>query len=150
MDAFQRETRVRTADDLPRVLEFMEESCRDANVDPALWFDLQLAVEEACCNVIEHAYNGEGGEFYVGFRSHDRDVMITVRDQGKPFDPASVAPPDMNLPLEDRPVGGLGLHLIHQLMDQVKFEFSDGTNTLTMIKRNAILRDKITEKEDDG
>jgi serine/threonine-protein kinase RsbW len=138
MDAFQSETRVRAADDLPGVLEFMEASCRDANVDPALWFDLQLAVEEACCNVIEHAYNGEGGEFCVSFQSRDRDVIITLRDQGKPFDPASVAPPDMNLPLEDRPVGGLGLHLIYQLVDEVKFDRSDGTNSLTLIKRNAI------------
>jgi serine/threonine-protein kinase RsbW len=139
MDAFRREIRVSTSDDLPRVLAFIEDVCRDAHVDEALWFDLQLALEEACCNVIEHAYNGEGGEFCVCVETRGRDVVITLRDQGKPFDPASVPAPDMHLPLDERRIGGLGLHLIYQLMDEVRFEFSDGTNTLTLVKRNAIV-----------
>jgi serine/threonine-protein kinase RsbW len=138
MDAFRREIRLSTADDLPSVLGFVEESCRDCKVDEAFWFDLQLAIEEACCNVIEHAYDGEGGEFCVCVEARDRDVVITVRDQGKPFDPDSVPAPDMHLPLDERRIGGLGLHLIYQLMDEVKFEFRNGTNTLTMVKRDAI------------
>jgi anti-sigma regulatory factor (Ser/Thr protein kinase) len=65
-------------------------------------------------------------------------MVITLRDRGKPFDPASVPAPDMHLPLHERRIGGLGLHLIYQLMDDVRFEFRDGVNTLTMVKRNAI------------
>lgn len=139
MDAFQRAISVYDADDLPGVFAFMEEACKDAQVDPGLCFDLQLAVEEACCNVIEHAYDGAGGEFTIWFARRGRDVVITVHDHGRPFTPSEIARPDLTLPLEQRPIGGLGLYIIYQLMDEVRFTFTEDGNTLVMVKRNAIL-----------
>jgi serine/threonine-protein kinase RsbW len=143
--AFQRTIAVYDADDLPKVFAFMEDACRDAPVDPQLCFDLQLVVEEACCNVIEHAYEGTGGEFTVCFAAPGRDVIITLHDHGRPFKPSEIAPPDLTLPLEERPIGGLGLYIIYQLMDDVQFSFTDDGNTLVMVKRNA-----IQGKEEDG
>lgn len=127
--------------DIPAILAFVERACQQAGVDPALDFDLQLAVEEACCNVIEHAYAGKGGQFGIRFETQGRDVVITLRDHGRPFDPQQVAAPDMHRPLTERRIGGLGLHLMRQLMDEVRFTFSETDNTLVMVKRNAVRGD---------
>ncbi len=139
MHAFSRKLTVPgNIADLPAILAFVEQACEQAGVDPALYLDLQLAVEEACCNVIEHAYAGMGGEFSVIIETHGRDVVITLRDRGRPFDPEQVAEPDIHRPLAERRIGGLGMHLMYQLMDSVRFAFSDGGNTLVMVKWNAV------------
>lgn len=139
MPPFDRELTVPgNLDDLPAILSFMEQTCEQAGVDSALRFDLQLAVEEACCNVIEHAYAGKGGEFSITFETRGHDVVITLRDRGQPFDPGQVAEPDMDRPLAERPIGGLGIHLMYQLMDEVRFTFSEDGNTLVMVKRNTV------------
>lgn len=139
MPIFFRELTVpgRTAD-LPDVLAFIEAACEEADVLPELWFDLQLAVEEACTNVIEHAYDGKGGDLDITFAARGRDVVLTVRDHGRPFAPEKVVAPDMSLPLTQRRIGGLGLHLMYQLMDEVQFDFAEGSNTLVMVKRDAL------------
>jgi serine/threonine-protein kinase RsbW len=125
-------------DDLPDVLAFVEAACEEAGVRPEQWFDLQLAVEEACANVIEHAYEGRGGDLAIIFAAGDRDVSITVRDHGRPFAPEKVAAPNMSLPLTKRRIGGLGMHLMYHLMDEVSFDFAEGSNTLVMVKRDAL------------
>ena len=124
--------------DLPVVLAFVEAACKGAGVRSDLWFDLQLAVEEACTNVIEHAYGGKGGDLVISFAARERDVVLTVRDHGRPFAPEEVIAPDTNLPLTERRIGGLGLYLMYQLMDEVRFDFAEGSNTLAMVKRDAL------------
>ena len=126
---------VGTIAELPRILEFVEHVCEETDIDPAATFDLKLAVEEACTNVIEHAYSRKGGELTVCFDVCGPDASITVTDHGRPFVPDEVALPDLSLPLEERPVGGLGLFLMQQLMDDVRFEFSADGNRLSMVKR---------------
>ena len=97
-------------------------------------------MEEACCNVIEHAYDGRGGQFVICFASPtSADIEITVHDHGRPFRSAARSlRPNVDLPLEERPIGGLGLHLMYQLMDEVQFSFSADGNTLVMVKRDAV------------
>lgn len=124
--------------DLPEILAFVEAACEEAGVSPTLFFELQLAVEEACANVIEHAYNGKGGDLAIAFATCGHDVVITLRDHGRPFAPEAVVAPDMSLPLTRRRVGGLGMHLMSELMDEVQFNFAEGVNTLVMVKRNAV------------
>jgi len=139
MPAFSRELTVsaRIAD-LPEILAFVETASKQADVDPALHFDLQLAIEEACANVIEHAYACKGGDLTITFETHGRDVVITLRDHGRPFAPEAVVSPNLELPLTERRSGGLGMHLMYQLMDGVQYDFARGTNTLVMVKRNAV------------
>jgi serine/threonine-protein kinase RsbW len=135
-DDFQSELcMVGTIAELPNIVEFVECACEEAGVDPAVRFDLKLAAEEACTNVIEHAYSGEGGDLTVCFEVSGQDVRITVTDHGRPFDPGEVAMPDLSLPLDERPIGGLGLFLMQQLMDEVEFVFSEDGNRLRMVKR---------------
>jgi anti-sigma regulatory factor (Ser/Thr protein kinase) len=122
--------------DLGRIADFIETVCAEANVPPEARFDLQLAVEEACSNVIEHAYGNQGGELRIRFETRRDDVIITLHDRGRPFDPHSVPAPELAAPLDERPIGGLGLFMMRKLMDSVRFSFSltDG-NTLVMTKR---------------
>lgn len=123
--------------ELPALIEFIETACDEANVKPELRFDLTLAVEEAASNVIEHGYKGKGGPVTVNFALDQGVVTICLRDRAKPFKPGKVNRPDEDVPLEDRPLGGLGLHLMHQLMDEVRYETLPDGNLLTMIKRDA-------------
>ena len=112
----------------------------DAGFDTRAVYAVQMAVDEACCNIIKHGYGGEGkGTIYLDFVKLDDAIKVTIRDDGKAFDPASVPMPDFYSPIEERPEGGLGLFLMQKLMDEVQFSFADGDknefNTLVMIKR---------------
>ncbi len=140
MNPFQRElSLVGALADLPRIADFVEAACVATDLAPSVRFDLQLAVEEACCNVIEHAYGGAGGALTIRFETRGEDVVITVQDRGQPFDPSTVPEPDTAAPLAERPIGGLGLYLMRQLMDEVAFTFSpEEGNTLAMMKHSAL------------
>lgn len=133
--------------DLPHIMDFVEASAERTGVDPAARFDLQLAVEEACTNVIQHAYRGSGGEVEVCFEVDGQDVIITLRDHGRPFDPKLVVRPDLKQPLEERQIGGLGLHLMEKLMDELHFIFAEDGNTLVMMKRGIV---PSAPRPDDG
>jgi serine/threonine-protein kinase RsbW len=98
-----------------------------------------LAVDEACSNVIEHAYGGEGhGDIECTCRVNNDGLTVIIRDYGCPFDPSLVPEPDAYPSLEDDTCtgGGLGLYFMRQLMDEVHFEFAPDTgNVVTMVKR---------------
>ena len=121
---------------LEPIRQFVAQVSRDLNLNERIVPDLQLAVEEICANVMEHGYGGQGGRIEVSIEAVQGGVQITVRDWGIAFDPDAVPIPDVSLPLELRPLGGLGLFLVRQLMDEVRFEF-DGEkgNSVTMVKR---------------
>jgi serine/threonine-protein kinase RsbW len=96
-----------------------------------------MAVDEACANVIDHAYDGKpDGTVRIVCNASDDEVTVTILDHGQPFDPHSVPPPDTTAPLQKRQEGGLGLYLMEKLMDSVQFEFDKGKgNRLTMKKK---------------
>lgn len=126
------------ADDcqLAPVRQFVGQVGKDLGLDKKTIYDLQLALDEACANTIEHGYGGQGGQIEVTIEATETSIRITLRDWGAAFDPGAVPAPDVTSPLEQRPLGGLGLFIMHQLMDDVQFEFDAETgNTLTMLKR---------------
>ena len=97
---------------------------------------IQLAVDEACTNIIKHAYSSQGGAITIFFERNDNTVVITIQDRGKPFDPAAIPPPDLEAEIEKRQIGKLGLHLMRKLMDEVSYSFDpEEGNTLVMKKR---------------
>ena len=118
------------------IRDFVAEASRDLDVEEWIIPDVQLAVDEICSNVITHGYQGQGGKIEVTVEPIDGGVEVVVRDWGKAFDPETVAVPKVDAPLELRSLGGLGLFLVRQLMDDVRFEF-DGErgNSVTMVKR---------------
>ncbi len=124
-------------EDLPSLLEFIEDACRQAELDEETAFSVKLAVEEACTNVIRYGYPGEEpGPLHLGFRSDPREVVITIADEGIPFDPQQAPPPDLDSDWDERRIGGLGWHLIRQVMDEVHHEPGAARgNRLTLVKR---------------
>ena len=99
---------------------------------------LNVVLDEAVSNPIHHGYDaGVGGEIVVRLRRASDRVEVEVEDDGRPFDPLQAPPPDLTLPLERRPIGGLGIHLIRNLMDEVDYARQGGRNVLKMAKRLA-------------
>jgi serine/threonine-protein kinase RsbW len=93
-------------------------------------------VDEACSNIIDHAYGGEDlGNIAIKVKETDSAIHIILKDKGKEFDPDDVPKPDIESPLEIRKERGLGIFFMRKLMDQVIFEFSkEKGNKLTLIK----------------
>jgi anti-sigma regulatory factor (Ser/Thr protein kinase) len=121
---------------LATIRHFIMVSCRDLGLDEQVTWDLELAVDEACTNVIEHAYEGQAGEIMVSVETLGDAVKVIIHDRGLPFDPQAVPVPDPTAPLEERQPGGLGLFLMRQVMDSVEFKFEgEAGNTLVMIKK---------------
>ena len=121
---------------LTTIREFVVQSGRELDLEDEALFELQLAVDEACTNVIKHAYGGRGGMIEVTVEPDEDGVRVVIRDWGKPFELQKIPVPDVTLPLEQRELGGLGLFLMHRLVDDIRFEFdTEKGNTLTMVKR---------------
>lgn len=114
---------------------FMDSVASLAGLDKVLTNSLNLALEEAVTNVILYAYP-EGTEGLVDIETVIREdqVCFVVMDSGKAFDPTVAPEADVTLSAEDRPIGGLGIFLVRQIMDSVSYERLDGRNVLTMKK----------------
>jgi len=130
-------------DSLSAIVDFVTQAARLAGLESSDVHAVQLAVDEACTNIIEHAYGGEDlGSIRCTYTVDRSGLTITLCDRGIPFDPASVPDPDLHSQLECRQEGGLGLYLMRHLMDEIRFQFSpDQGNTLTMIKRRKLSTD---------
>ena len=137
MDTSQTLTFPGRFDSLAAISEFVVRAAEATGLDAHAIYAVQMAVDEACSNIIEHAYGGEGhGTIECTCRIKDDELTVTLRDHGRPFDPTSVPEPDLHASLEERSGGGLGLYFMRQLMDEVHFEFTpDPGNVLTMVKR---------------
>lgn len=99
-------------------------------------YAIQTAVDEACSNIIDHAYRGEEiGDIQVSCGMTHAGFKVVLHDHGQPFSPETIPDPDLASGLEERKIRGLGLYFIRKLMDEVDFQFShDHGNTLTMVK----------------
>jgi serine/threonine-protein kinase RsbW len=110
--------------------------CRDAGGSRDDCRALVLAVDEACTNVIEHGYAGhERGVLRLGFEAGETEVRVTVRDTGQAFDPGGAPVPDIESGWEERPIGGLGWHLIRGMVDEVHYRSDGRGNLLTFVKK---------------
>jgi len=97
--------------------------------------DVQLATDEAVTNAISHGYDGREGEVRVIAEADDQEVVVIVEDGAPAFDPVTFVSRDISKDGDDRPIGGLGLILIRNVMDEVRYERRDGKNIFTMVKR---------------
>jgi anti-sigma regulatory factor (Ser/Thr protein kinase) len=109
---------------LAQIAEFITQRAALAGLDEEQAYAVQTAVDEACTNAMEHAYEGRAdGEVRICCYQEDCDFVVRITDFGKAFDPATVPVPDVSAPLEERTAGGLGLFLMRRLMDSVEFHF---------------------------
>ncbi len=135
----QNELRVEaTIENVRRISEFVREAGQRLRLTDDTLFDIDLAVEEASANIVRHAYrSGQARDILLRVETTDEVVRITLTDWGLPFDAESVRPFDVDALVETRAKGGMGLQLIHSLMDDVVRETAPapgGPNILILSK----------------
>lgn len=123
------------AEQLPAAIAFLQGFWEEAELPAALGFTFELALEEVFLNVALHGANGiTVPSVALELIASDTEVVLIVADDARPFDPLTLATPDTSAALEDRNIGGLGVHLVRQMMDTVSYTFEAGHNRLRMTK----------------
>ncbi len=122
--------------ELDRIAATVEEIGEKEHWSPELIFRVHLALEELGLNVINYGHDDGLHEIQFTVTSQAEQVTIEMTDDGRPFDPLNDAPPpDLSSSLEDRRIGGQGVHLVRTLMDQVQYERISGKNHITLVSR---------------
>ena len=121
--------------EVPELTAWVDSIAEAGSLLPGLVMSLNLALEEAVTNVILYAYP-EGSDGLVDIEAiiHKDHLKFIISDSGKAFDPTAAPEVDITLDVEDRPIGGLGIFLVRNIMDSVQYERVDGKNILTMSK----------------
>lgn len=121
---------------LPLMASFVGEVCEELGQGADVVFNLNLVLEEAVTNVIMYGFPN-GGEHKIELTALSTDTVLTliIKDDGVAFDPTEVPEADVTLSVEERPIGGLGIFLIRQIMDEVSYQRVDDCNVLTMKKK---------------
>ncbi len=115
--------------------DFIADCCAKFQIPESTVFELKLAVDEACTNIITHGYKGMNpGSIILSFRIEPDRILVSLTDFGHVFEPAEAPKPDVEAALEDRPLGGMGLYLIYKMMDNIDYQASEDGNTLTFTK----------------
>ena len=123
-------------DQLEQIPAAVEEFAERDNWPPDLVFKLNLVLEELGVNIVN--YSGATGEIEISLASDAETVTIEITDNGRPFNPLDeLETPDISAPLDERPIGGLGVHLVRTMMDELSYSREDGKNRLAMTKRKA-------------
>ena len=123
-------------ENLAVIRRFAEETAQSLQANQTAIDDMLQAVDEAVTNIIVHGYAGRPGTIEVRVKRAGDSLIVRLRDQAPRFDPTTVPPPDLTLPLEKRRPGGLGVHLIRQFVDQVRYHTApQGGNELTLVKK---------------
>jgi serine/threonine-protein kinase RsbW len=133
-EAFQL-TILNTVEGLQEASAGAEAWLEQQGCDAACGMLVSLGIEELVTNCIKYGYD-DAGQHFIGLRIEIVAGMLTleIRDDGHAFDPLQVPPPDLTLSLEERPIGGLGLHLLREMADAMSYERRNGHNVVTLGK----------------
>jgi serine/threonine-protein kinase RsbW len=127
-----------TIEKIPEVSALLGEEMQAFGFGSEEILDTQLAVEEAVINVISHGYKEPGSEVIVSCRISPERIEIQIMDTAPPFNPLSVPEPELDTTIEDRKIGGLGVFLARQVMDEISYRYENGKNILVLIKRRML------------
>ena len=117
---------------IKKMIQYCEKQC----ISDEIIQDMYLVLEEILTNIIKYSYNdGLEHEIVVEIDNDADSLQFRVEDDGNPFDPTKFYNPDVEKNFDDRQIGGMGIHLIRSLMDEVKYEFTQGRNIL-IVKKN--------------
>lgn len=121
---------------LEKIREFVGQFAKQAGMNASEVYEVQLSVDEACSNIIEHAYGGEDlGKIDCSCQVDGESLTIVLRDFGGSFNPENVPPIEKDVPLQQLKPRGAGIYLMKKLMDEVSFEFTkESGNKLTLVK----------------
>lgn len=123
-------------EDLDTLNRFLEDFSRRHSLNPGIRRSVQLCLEEIFTNILRYAFQDDGRHrIDFRFRLGEETLEISIEDDGIPFNPLDNPRPDIHAALQDRQVGGLGIHLVRSMMDRVTYDRKDDKNILT-IERN--------------
>jgi serine/threonine-protein kinase RsbW len=121
---------------LAKISQFIEQAIRKAGLNARDAYAVKLAIDEACCNIIDHAYGGEDkGDIECSLVVESDCLHIELRDHGKPFTPEKVPPPQLDVPLKDLKERGAGFYLMKKLMDSVYYDYKPETGNLMILEK---------------
>ena len=120
---------------IPRVSLALDRALRAHGFSDEDILDTQLAVEEAVTNVIVHGYARGTGKILITCRTTRALAEVQIEDSAPQFDPLTIPEPDITEDIEDRKIGGLGVFLIRQVMDDIIYRYEDGKNILVLVKK---------------
>src|SRR4051812_860267 len=120
--------------EISRLIDWVETGCRNDGVAEDIAFKMKLALEEAVMNVISHAFAGwpPPHRLTVRLEITDNSIAAEIVDNGRPFDPTKAPGPDLSVPLDQRNPGGLGIHLMRSMTDDITYSRRETTNILRM------------------
>lgn len=123
--------------EIHRVSLAIDRTMGDCAFSKTAILDLQLAVEEAIVNTILHGYCGRTGELTIVIHATNENVEVRIEDHAPPFDPLSLPEPDRQSKINNRHIGGLGVFLMRNLVDEISHQYLEGKNILTFIKKKS-------------
>ncbi len=126
-----------TVESLDEVLAFIDAELESVDCPMKIQMQLDVAVEELYVNIAHYAYAPGTGEATVSIdiTQDPLNVTITFKDSGIPFDPTAKADPDVTLSAQERQIGGLGIYMAKKGTDEMKYEYKDGQNILSISKK---------------
>jgi serine/threonine-protein kinase RsbW len=121
---------------LEKISDYVTDYAKQAGLNETQVYAVQLAVDEASTNIIEHGYGQEcPSRIDITCDVQEDGLKVVIYDDAEPFNPETVSEPEINVPLDEIKPRGLGIFLMRQMMDEVNYQSSSDTgNTLTMVK----------------
>jgi serine/threonine-protein kinase RsbW len=120
-------------DEVPRLVALLDTFGQEAQLPEDVVFRLTVALDEVVTNIVRHAFDTQGGhDILLGITADAAFVTAVVEDDGPPFDLRTVAPADVDAPIELRPIGGLGVHLVRSLAHTLEYRRDGARNVLTL------------------
>jgi serine/threonine-protein kinase RsbW len=129
-------TIVNQGSEIARVAGLLERLAAERHLDPEIVADMQIALDEVLTNITEYAYTDDAEHrIHIRFEALDNVLEAVIEDDGAPFNPLEIPAPDVSAPLHERRVGGVGMHFVRSLMDEVAYERAGERNRLVLRKR---------------
>ncbi|MDP2411542.1 MAG: ATP-binding protein [Pseudolabrys sp.] len=126
---------VNRQEDMPRAVGMISRFVAENELAPAMHHDLNVVVDEALNNIISHGYDTDAAdEITIRLEHRQNKIVVQIEDGGRTFDPLQIASPDFDASLRTRKVGGLGVHFMRSLMDNLSYKRIDGKNRLELTK----------------
>ena len=122
-------------ENLDDVLDLFEEAINKNGISIKYLTNINIAVEEIFVNIAHYAYPAGEGDAVISLLISPDKLIAEFKDSGVPYDPLSREDPDITLSAEDREIGGLGIYMVKNMMDDVKYRYEDGCNILTIVKK---------------
>ena len=122
--------------EMPKLRDTVQIFCKQNQLSEDIAFVLDLSLEELITNVIKYGHE-DSAEHYVqvDLSLQDGLLILEITDDGRPFDPTKIPEPDLDVPLEERQIGGLGIHLVRNYVDSMSYKREGNQNVTTLQKR---------------